>query len=205
MPVAFQSAHAQFRPDDPDPLGRYVRTADPEAFADVVRRYGPMVYAVCRRLLGTFPVVDDAFQATFMVLLWKAASVKAGAAGGWLFAVARRTCLYARSRRAARRRGEHEAGRPRRPAGGDQAAFRRLTGVRSAGRGACAAGWWPTTRRLPPLGRSRYSCPTASASGSIRQGHGRDVAYSSMSRTTTATVGECRYGTPTVADFVVLN
>lgn len=104
MSAALQSAFAQAHPlASDDTLGRFVRAADPEAFAAIVRRYGPVVYAVCLRVLGNAPDADDAFQATFLVLLRKANRVKAESLGGWLFTVAHRTDVYARMRRAARR------------------------------------------------------------------------------------------------------
>lgn len=79
-------------------LTRFVRHHDPEAFAVLVRRHGPMVLGVCRRVLGHAPDADDAYQATFLVLMRKARTVRPPAAvGSWLFAVAHRTALHART------------------------------------------------------------------------------------------------------------
>jgi len=93
---------------DGDALTRFARTHDPDAFAHLVRRFGPMVMAVCRRALGNTPDADDAYQATFVVLIRKARTVRPpDAVGSWLFAVAHRTAVYARTvmhRRAAKLR-----------------------------------------------------------------------------------------------------
>src|SRR5437764_7277000 len=78
-------------------LGRFAGQRDAEAFAALVRRHGPMVLSVCRRLLGDGHDADDAFQATFLVLLRKAGSLRRpGQLGPWLHGVASRVALKAR-------------------------------------------------------------------------------------------------------------
>src|SRR5262249_46858507 len=77
------------------------------AFAALLRRHGPMVWGVCRRLLP-YHEAEDAFQATFLVLVKKAASVKPRElVGNWLYGVAHQTALKARAT-AARRRGREK-------------------------------------------------------------------------------------------------
>jgi RNA polymerase sigma factor (sigma-70 family) len=87
-------------------LERYVRSRDAEGFAGLVQRHGPMVWGVCRRLLPRHHDVEDAFQATFLVLVRKAASiVPREKVANWLYGVAYQTALKARAtsaRRAAR-------------------------------------------------------------------------------------------------------
>jgi RNA polymerase sigma factor (sigma-70 family) len=85
-------------------LERFLARRDEAAFAELVRRHGAMVYGVCQRLLHDRHAVEDAFQATFLVLVRRGSSVlRVRSVGCWLYGVARRTALEAR-RAAARRR-----------------------------------------------------------------------------------------------------
>jgi RNA polymerase sigma factor (sigma-70 family) len=94
-------------PGDGDLLDRFAAHRDEAAFEELLRRHGPMVLGVCRRLLGDGADADDAFQATFLVLVHKAASVRKGTSlGYWLYGVARRLALKARA--GAQRRRDHE-------------------------------------------------------------------------------------------------
>jgi RNA polymerase sigma factor (sigma-70 family) len=73
---------------------------DPAAAEAIVRRHGPKVLAACRKVLGPAPESEDAFQATFLVLLRNPMAVRRSASlGAWLYGVAHRTALQARSRR----------------------------------------------------------------------------------------------------------
>jgi RNA polymerase sigma factor (sigma-70 family) len=95
-------------PTDGDLLERFIASRDEDAFAALVSRHGPMVYGVCRRLLRHDQDAEDVFQATFLVLSRKAASIRRGQAlAAWLHEVARRLALRARDgdlRRRARER-----------------------------------------------------------------------------------------------------
>jgi RNA polymerase sigma factor (sigma-70 family) len=92
-------------PDESDAvlLGRFVDHWDHGAFRDLVGRHGSMVLGVCRRILRNEHAAEDAFQATFLLLVRKAGSVrKRESVGPWLFGVAQRVAIAAR-RGAARR------------------------------------------------------------------------------------------------------
>jgi RNA polymerase sigma factor (sigma-70 family) len=93
---------------DGELLARFVATRDEASFEALMRRHGPMVLAVCRRLLGHVQDAEDCFQATFMVLARKAATVKSDSVGSWLYAVAYRTSLEARAINARRRTREKQ-------------------------------------------------------------------------------------------------
>jgi len=86
---------------------RWVAGADPSALEVLVRRHGEMVIGVCRRMLGDTPDADDAFQATFLILVRKAKSLdRPEQVAGWLHRVALRVARKARADRARRQMRE---------------------------------------------------------------------------------------------------
>ncbi len=93
---------------DGELLTRFLKGRDSSALAELVRRHGPMVWGVCRRLLPSPQDAEDAFQATFLVLLRRADSVQPPErVGNWLHGVAQRTALKARALAAKRAQREH--------------------------------------------------------------------------------------------------
>jgi RNA polymerase sigma factor (sigma-70 family) len=103
------ACEADSRPDA-QLLQQFLRYRDEDAFAVLVRRHGPTVLGVCRRLLRDGHDVEDAFQATFLVLVRKARSIShRDRLGGWLYGVAFRTAQKARFRRARQQAVERSA------------------------------------------------------------------------------------------------
>jgi RNA polymerase sigma factor (sigma-70 family) len=93
--------------DEGQLLERFVAGRDEAAFEALVARHGPMVLGVCRRLLADPNDADDAFQATFLVLVKKAHSIRdAALLGNWLYGVAYRVAARARAQSARRRARE---------------------------------------------------------------------------------------------------
>ena len=97
-------------PTDGQLLGAFVACRDGAAFEALLRRHGPMVLSVCRRVLGDAHGAEDAFQATFLVLVRKAAGLRSrDLVGNWLYGVAYRTAMKARAMNAKRRTKERQA------------------------------------------------------------------------------------------------
>jgi RNA polymerase sigma factor (sigma-70 family) len=110
----FAGAHAPTDATDAELVRRFAAHHDEAAFAALLRRHGPMVLGVCRRVLRDWHAAEDAFQATFLVLARNAASIRQrGSVGSWLYGVARQVAV--RAKVAAVRRREREKEAPSRP------------------------------------------------------------------------------------------
>jgi RNA polymerase sigma factor (sigma-70 family) len=91
-------------------LERFTHHQEEAAFTTLVRRHGPLVLGVCRRVLPNWHDAEDAFQATFLVLARKADSIcKTECVGTWLYQVAYRVAVKARARTATRSLHERQA------------------------------------------------------------------------------------------------
>ena len=98
---------------DAELLGQFVsgdRELAARAFEVIVERHGAMVFRVCRVILQDVHAADDAFQATFLVLVHKAHQLQAGdLLGNWLHGVAVRTAHKTRAITAYRRIRDSQA------------------------------------------------------------------------------------------------
>src|SRR5689334_11109330 len=85
-------------------LERFITSQEEVAFAALVRRHGPLVLGVCRRLLRSRADAEDAFQATFIILFRRARALdRRGSLAGWLYTVAYHVALRTRAVAARRR------------------------------------------------------------------------------------------------------
>jgi RNA polymerase sigma factor (sigma-70 family) len=106
---------------DGELLEAFVTSRDEAAFAALVQRHGPMVWGVCRRVVPRRQDAEDAFQATFLVLVRKAASVvPREMVANWLYGVAHRTALNARAAAACRATRERQVTQMPEPAASEQ-------------------------------------------------------------------------------------
>src|SRR5581483_6458615 len=128
-----QELKEQAAPGDQELLRRFIHHKDEAAFAAIVRRHGPLVRDACRRLLGQDSDADDAFQATFLVLLRKAHAIrKRQSLGSWLYGVAFRIAAQAKRERARRERGDRVTKERCADDPGKEAAWRELCALLDA-------------------------------------------------------------------------
>ena len=108
-PVPAKDAELQ-KLSDEELLGRFFRAREEAAFGALLARHGPLVYGVCRRILRNASDAEDAFQATFLVLVRKGATLQQpGRLASWLYGVAHRTARKALAKAARRSESERQA------------------------------------------------------------------------------------------------
>jgi RNA polymerase sigma factor (sigma-70 family) len=96
---------------DQELVQRYVTSKDQAAFSCLVKRHGPMVLGICRKMLRHEQDAEDAFQATFLVLAKKGSTIRQReAVGGWLYSVAYRVASKLRAVQARRKVRENPLG-----------------------------------------------------------------------------------------------
>ena len=111
-------------------LEEYISRRDEAALAALVQRHGPMVWGVCRRILGSYHDAEDAFQATFLVLVRKATSVRPREmVVNWLYGVAHQTALKARATVSIRKGRERQVVEMPEPAASEPAQWDELLPV----------------------------------------------------------------------------
>jgi DNA-directed RNA polymerase specialized sigma24 family protein len=109
LPASF-AVHGSRDLSDGELLDRFLDQREEAAFGALLQRHGPMVLGVCQRVLGDAHLAEDSFQATFMVLVRRAATIgRQSPLGGWLYAVAQRIALKSRAQAAARRSMERRS------------------------------------------------------------------------------------------------
>ena len=120
--------HEGAGPTDSQLLESFLCRREGAAFEALLRRHGPMVLSVCRRVLRNAHDAEDAFQATFLVLVRKAGSLRSRELlANWLYGVAYRTAMKARAMNAKQRAKEKQAGgTPRSEASADEELLTRL-------------------------------------------------------------------------------
>ena len=180
--LAPRSDHAT---NDGQLLRQFLEQRDETAFARLVERHGPMVLGVCRDMLNHEQDVEDAFQATFLVLAMRGAAVRRHASvGSWLHGVAYRVALKARKRRSTLRR--RELRRPR--------AFGHGAGLACPGSPSLASAEWSARRQLLPFALASSAASSFTISGlaaclcisttGLAFSQGRAARRSSRARTT---------------------
>ncbi len=111
-------------------LEAFARFRDEQAFADLVRRHGPLVMGVCRRSLAHEQDAEDAFQATFLALARQSGSIRhRGSLAAWLHGVSYRIAMTAKRTILRQRRNEQAGARPEATPPGDDLTWREVRGL----------------------------------------------------------------------------
>lgn len=114
-------------------LERFTLHHDESAFAALVQRHGPMVLGVCRRVLNHTHDAEDAFQAVFLVLARKSASIRnRESLDSWLYGVAYRIAVKAKANAARRRAHERQAAKMLQVDPDDEVLWRELSPILDA-------------------------------------------------------------------------
>jgi len=156
MPMVLHAVARKAEAATPDAelLGRFIRDRDDPAFEELVRRHGPLVWAVCRQILACDADAEDAFQAVFLTLARSATHIRdSRAVSAWLHGAAVRVATRARrgiARRQVRERraAVSEVDRP----------------VSDVTWGALIAAVHEEVQRLPNAERTALCCATSRAS-----------------------------------------
>jgi RNA polymerase sigma factor (sigma-70 family) len=115
---------------DRELVERFCSSRDDDAFRAIIERHGPMVFQVCRRVLAAPADVEDAFQATFLVLVRRGHTIRQQASlGSWLHGVARRTALKLRIQADRQRRREEQTAKSDRDPITDDTAWGELRSI----------------------------------------------------------------------------
>jgi RNA polymerase sigma factor (sigma-70 family) len=126
--VAKTARQVMLQMSDLDLLRRFQKERDPIVLESLIWRHGALVRGVCRRFLFDAASADDAFQATFLILVAKAGNLRCPSLAGWLHRVAWRVCL--RMKRQSYRQNRREQRSARREAildrGGEQSELRQI-------------------------------------------------------------------------------
>jgi RNA polymerase sigma factor (sigma-70 family) len=124
------SAEALASRSDAELIEQFRAHRDDAAFRAILDRHGPMVFQVCRRVLDSQADIEDAFQATFLILVRRGHTIRRSASlGSWLHGVAHRTALKLRTQSNRRRMRELKACGPELVDGKDDITWRELRGI----------------------------------------------------------------------------
>jgi RNA polymerase sigma factor (sigma-70 family) len=124
------TAEAMASCSDVDLIEQFRSKRDEFVFQAIVDRHGPMVFQVCCRVLSSQADIEDAFQATFLILIRRGHTIRRHASlGSWLHGVARRTALKLRTQIDRRRHREVRSSRPELAEGVDEISWRELRGI----------------------------------------------------------------------------